>query len=187
MFSVRVPPVAGTLELWSADGALLGEVVLNPEAPVTRQAALMRDSDIVGGFTKVVDHGPRSDKVDILFLAEGYTQSELSRFRQHVTTITNGVSRRAGYREYWDRFNVWRLDVKSRSRGTGANGSPNDTAFETASGISGVDRCVFFANSRGQRAAESLGDQLGADVVIVLANRTTTGACASFSTMYFRP
>ncbi len=178
LFEVRVPAVKGTLGLWASDGSPLGEVELDPSAPVTRRSELLRQGDVMGGAAKIVDHGSASSKVDILFLPEGYRESEMGQFRRHVESITRGLAGRDGYRQYWNRYNVWRQDVKSRSSGTGSSGRPRDTAFETASGISGVSRCVFFANSRGQAAAQSIGDQIGAEVVVVLVNRTQTGACA---------
>lgn len=178
LFSVRVPSAVGRLELRTPDGDDLGSVLVDPDQPITRQAALMRQEDLIGGPVKVVDQGPRSAKADILFLPEGYTESEMASFHRHVNEIVTQLSRQSGYRQHWDGFNIWRQDIRSRTRGTGSSGQPLDTAFETASGISGLERCVYFANSRGLEAARSIGRQIGADATVVLVNSTAHGGCA---------
>ena len=68
LMHVRVPTTPGVLELQSPDGALLGKVAIDPEAPVTRRSMLLRAGDVLGEPVKVVDAGPPSRKVDILFL-----------------------------------------------------------------------------------------------------------------------
>lgn len=178
ILSVRIPNTPGTLSLFDADGESLGTVDVDPDGPRTRTAALMRADDVVGSPIKVVNHGSSSQRVDILFLPEGYTQAELPRFHAHVDAIVAQMQTHPGYREHWAGFNVWRQDVRSRVSGTGIAGRPKDTAFDTAAGISGLERCVFFANPAGARAALQLADDMGADTTVVLVNSTEYGGCA---------
>ena len=178
LFEVDVPTIPGRFELWSSTGDLIAETAFDPDAPISRKSQLMREADIVGAPVKVVNQGSSRDKIDILFLSEGYKSSELSRFHGHVDNIVSKIKRKPVYRDVWSGFNVWRQDVRSRNSGTGSNGSAKDTAFGTAAGISGVSRCVFFTSSQGQQAAKRIGQRVGADVVVVLVNRTQTGACA---------
>lgn len=179
VFDVRVPALAGRLELLNAEGVTLGAVDVDPDAPVTQKMALLRDGDVLGGPVKIVDHGDSSNKVDLLFLPEGYTEAQMAQFHAHVDAIVAQMSTHSGYREHWSGFNIWRQDVQSRTVGTGTGGRPNDTAFDTASGVSGLERCVFFTNPAGIEAARRLGRAVGAEATIVLANSTDHGGCAT--------
>ncbi len=177
LVDIRVPSVAGEIQVWAGE-ELLGMANFDPEGARTIQAELMSEADVLSQPRAVVNHGDRADKIDILFLPEGYTESDLRQFDDHVASITNTLKGESGYRDIWSGINIWRQDVRSRTRGTGTGARALDTAFETARGISGVDRCVFFASSRGQQAARRLGDRMGADVVVVLVNSTEHGGCA---------
>jgi hypothetical protein len=179
IFDVRVPAVAGRLELLGPAGESLGALDMDPEAPVTRSMALMTDADIIGQPVKIVDKGDSSKKVDILFLPEGYQENEMDQFHAHVDEIVAQMQTHSGYREHWDGFNIWRQDVRSRDSGTGSNGRPLRTAFDTAAGVSGLERCVFFTNPAGLGAARRLARNIGADATVVLANSTGHGGCAS--------
>lgn len=179
LLDVRIPALAGTLELIADDGELLGSLDFDPEAPRTQRMELLRQEDVLEGPRKIVDHGPSDQKADILFLPEGYLESELPQFHAHVDAIIAQMSEHPGYRDHWDGFNFWRQDVRSRTQGTGTLGRPVDTAFETASGVTGLERCVFFTNPGGIAAAKRLGDQAGADVTVVLVNTTSYGGCAT--------
>lgn len=177
VFTLRVPTKPGRLELHDEDGVPLGAITLNPDQAV-RRSALMREEDILGPPVKVVDHGSSDQKVDLLFLPEGYTAGELNEFHAHVDHIVGLLQQQSGYSDSWTGFNVWRQDVQSRTSGTGLNGTPIETAFDTASGVAGLERCVFFTNPAGQEAALRLARTAGADATIVLVNSTQFGGCA---------
>lgn len=178
LFDVRVPAVQGRLELQTIEGTSLGSVDFDPDAPVTRQMELMQQSDILSAPGKIVNHGDSAQKLDILFLPEGYTEAEMGEFRRHVDQIVGGLSNYRGIRPYWTGFNIWRQDIRSRTSGVGRDSRPYDTAFETARGVSGVDRCVFFTNPRGQQAARRLARSVGAEATVVIVNSTDHGGCA---------
>ncbi len=175
---VNVPSTAGTLELRGDDGTLLGSVSVDPEQPVTRRSSLLREGDILGDAVKIVSHGPSTAKKDILFLPEGYRERDLDQFRADVARIVQDLSRTPGYRENWAGFNVWRQDVRSRDRGIGG-AAPRDTAFSLSRGATGLDRCVFPASNAAQQAVLNLGNRVGADVIVILANSNSHGGCQS--------
>lgn len=179
IFDVRVPATPGRLELKTAAGDMLGVLDVDPEAPVTRTQALMREEDVIGQPVKIVDHGDPANKVDVLFLPEGYREDQMQQFHAHVQSIVDQMKTHSGYKDHWQGFNFWRQDVRSRTVGAGANGVPVDTAFETAAGVSGLERCVFFANNRGREAALRLGARVGAQATVVLVNSTAHGGCAN--------
>ena len=178
LFDIRVPARAGRLVLKSEAGEVLGEVDIDPNGLESRTMALHNAADVLGGPVKIVDHGDSARKADILFLPEGYTEAEMGDFHAHVDAIVAQLSSHSGYKEHWDGFNIWRQDVRSRTSGTGRGGREIDTAFETASGVSGLERCVFFADADGAQAALRLADQAGADATVVLVNSTGHGGCA---------
>jgi hypothetical protein len=173
---VRVPATAGVLTLYAGE-ELLGAVSVDPDQRVAR-APLMRQEDVLGAPVKVVDGGDPASSVDILFLPEGFQEGDLAGFHATVDGVVDVLSQRAGYREYWSGFNVWRQDVRSRTQGNGSGGQALDTAFETATGVGGVSRCNFFANADGLQAAKDLGERVGADAVVVVVNSWRGTGCA---------
>ncbi len=178
LIDVRIPVAEGRLELTATDGSSLGVLDVDPDAPLTSRQALLNSSDVLGDPVPVLAHGPSSQKADILFLPEGYQEHELPEFHALVDTIVGRLSDVRGYRDHWTGFNVWRQDVRSRNTGTGSNGRPLGTAFDTAQGIGGLSRCVYFATPAGEQAARRLADAAGADATVVLVNSLEGNGCA---------
>jgi len=90
-------------------------------------------------------------------------------------------SGRCRERPFGAHFNGWSQNVRSRDQGIDDpdKGVMKDTAFDFGFGTGDLHRCVFFKTSEGMDLAKRLGAEAGADVVVIIANTTEDGGCAS--------
>jgi len=179
--SIRLPAQAGTLVVRDpATRAELGRAAFNPTIGRIRQA-LANDDDILGAPVEFSTDGDANQAVDLLFLGDGFTEDQLPQFEEASHNLFNAFIAAHYYNFFNARFNGWTQNVRSRE--TGIDDSDNavakDTAFDTGMGMGDLRRCVFPTTSEGQALARKLGQDAGADVVIIISNTTEYGGCAS--------
>jgi len=66
---------------------------------------------------KVVDNGDPSNKVDIVFLPDGYTKDEMELFKKDVQTYANYIFECSPYKENKDKINIWAVLAPSMESG----------------------------------------------------------------------
>jgi hypothetical protein len=119
--------------------------------------------------------GPQADKLDIVFLGDGFTERELPKYRRRVDEYAKGLLAFDPYRRYLDAFNIWRVDVISKASGiTNAGTGVNvDTALQV---VFDGGR-MFTANSEPERHMRELVEGFGLepDVLVVIANDSHYG------------
>ncbi len=69
------------------------------------------------GVTKVVDHGPDSQRWNLAILSDGYLSSEMSRFHTEVDKFLAFLKAEPTFSRIWSGINVHRIDVASVDRG----------------------------------------------------------------------
>ena len=149
----------------------------------TTRSPLMRKGDLRGKPARIMGNLDRGRAVDLLILAEGYTDGQLARFRRDASQISRGfrsiMSRQR--KRFAGQFNVWVQNVRSRSTGIDdpATHRRADTAFDISFGTGDLHRCTWFNTAGGEEAARALGRRAGADITVVLANTTGYGGCAN--------
>ncbi|WP_018691140.1 M64 family metallopeptidase [Algicola sagamiensis] len=127
-------------------------------------------SDVI----KVIDNGHSENRVDLVFVAEGYTTSEIKRFEEDLSGIIEGFFRAPPLSTYQKHFNVW--GVKSISNQSGAgNGSPIDTAFGAHFGCYGIDRLLCVETRKVQQYVGQKLNEEEHDVIVVVVNTTKYG------------
>lgn len=62
--------------------------------------------------------GPRGTQINVVFLAEGYRQSEMGKFRSDIQSASNALFDMSPYKEYKNLFNVYGIEVPSNQSGT---------------------------------------------------------------------
>ena len=67
---------------------------------------------------KIVDNGDFDKKVDLVFLAEGYTETEMDKFERDVQKMIDYLFSQEPYKNYKTRFNVWLVMSPSDESGT---------------------------------------------------------------------
>ncbi len=102
----------------------------------------------VTGTTKIVDHGPASDRFNFVILAEGFRQDELSLFETYTNQLINFLFSSPPFNDLKCAFNIYRINVASDETGAddpAACGGPGTTAatyFDASFCNSGIRRLL---------------------------------------------
>lgn len=67
---------------------------------------------------KVVDNGKPQNKVDVVFIPEGYTKAEMKKFEKDTERFTGYLLNCAPFDKHKTDFNIWRVDAPSVETGT---------------------------------------------------------------------
>ena len=73
--------------------------------------------DQQGEVWAVFEHGPRSEKVDLLVLGDGYTREEMPSYRADVRRVVDALFAHSPFADHREDFNVWAIDVASERSG----------------------------------------------------------------------
>jgi len=77
---------------------------------------------------KIVDGGDQANRIDVVFMGDGYIADEREEFFNDIRRLTNDMFNGDTFRSYLPLFNIWAVFVESNETGIGYNG-PKDTAF----------------------------------------------------------
>jgi hypothetical protein len=146
------------------------------------------------GTTKVVDHGPASLRYNLVFLGDGYSASEMTKYHNDVRDAIDGIYATAPFNERWCGINVYRVDVVSTdsgiddpascSDGSVGSGASVHTYFDaTTCGDGTVRRLVTINNASAFAVASAQVPQF--HMVFVIVNTSlgggSGGAVAKFT------
>lgn len=125
--------------------------------PLLVMAATTFPAAAQGTLRTVEDNGPRSKRINIVFLSEGYTVAQLPTFATHVNTAINYLFSREPWQRYRSYCNVFRIEVASAQSGTdnGGTGGMVNTYFESGFTTPSVSQLLTFS-STGQNKAYAL-------------------------------
>ncbi|WP_445519845.1 M64 family metallopeptidase [Streptomyces sp. NEAU-174] len=128
-----------------------------------------------GAVTKVVDNGPTGNRLDIVFVGDGYTAGELTQFHADVRAHWEEIAAVEPYRTYARLFNVWAVDAVSRQSGVSGDPTPNvvrDTALGSYFWCDNTDRLLCVDQTKVDSYVDNAPE---ADLVMVLANSSMYG------------
>lgn len=145
-------------------------------------------------YTTMVNNGPNSNRVNIVFLGDGYTSSQVGNtYLTHVNSMVNyffdpsNPLNSQPFVRYKNFFNVHRIDVVSNESGADVppEGTFRDTALHASYyGDGSTERLLtiseFHADQYINTAFASAG--FSPDLRIVSVNSTRYGGAGSFST-----
>ena len=146
--------------------------------------------------TNILMNGNNEDRINIVFLGDGYTYEEMDDYIEDVFEVTDGLFLSPPYSNYKNHFNVYAVEVPSNESGTDHPGTASDCGGETNN--------VFYADtyfnstfdSGGTHRALVIDNTFAAytvlsentpdwDIVFLMVNTTmyggTGGAFATFS------
>ena len=129
--------------------------------------------------TTIVQGGPSSSAVDVVFLGDGYTAAELGTYVSDVAAATNHLLAEPPFAALHDRINVHRVDVVSNESGADDEcaGIDRDTALDSAYHSTGSD-CRALYSSSFEKIADAALSAPAADTVMVLVNSAMYGGSA---------
>lgn len=190
-FVVRVPVIEGATDLEIAYGPAelrtantfdlddLARQYFGVEDTVT-EAVTGATFEAIPGYTS----GSSNNRVDILFLAEGYPSSDLRWFRYDTDAFVERFMSTLPFSAYPGHFNFWRLHVPSVGRGADRPVCPDpddegldigsyvNTAFDATYCTSGIWRTLSVDTGKVFQAASQYPNW---DVIITLVQSTLRG------------
>jgi hypothetical protein len=130
---------------------------------------------VTATVTPVEINGPSKNRLDIVFLGDGYAEADQAVFAQNVADNWALVSAREPFSSYRTSFNVWRVDIVSPV--SGVSGDPTqdvqrDTPLSATYWCGGVERLLCVDVGAAQTYAALAPD---VDQIAVIANSTKYG------------
>ena len=150
----------------------------------------------VVGLHKIVDHGPNSQRYNIVIMGDGYQASEQAKCATDVQTFVDLLRATAPYTDLWCGINVFRIDVVSTDSGA----DDPATCGDGSTGSGATPRTYFdstFCSDGNTRRLLSCNDDTAHDlaiaqvpeahIIMVIVNTTeyggsSDGRVAKFST-----
>ena len=126
----------------------------------------------------VENNGPRSQRVNIVFLSEGYTAAELPAFASHVNAARDYLFSREPWMQYRSYCNVFRIEIASNESGAdnGTAGGAADTYFSAGFNNVDVPQLLTIEGTGPSRAYALLNQHVPEyHVAIVLVNDAKYG------------
>jgi len=153
------------------------------------------DGYIVGSH-KIVDHGPNSQRFNVVVLGDGYRSSELAQFATDTDNFINLLKATDPYPDIWCGFNVFRIDVVSTDSGaddpsscsdgtTGSGASPKTYFDSTFCSDGNVRRLLSCNDDTAQNVASTYVPENHLTIVIVNTSEyggSSDGRVAKLST-----
>lgn len=123
---------------------------------------------------KILDNGGSADKVDLVFIAEGYTEEEQEKFFKDAERFSDALFDCPPFDTCKDRFNVWAVGTVSEDSGTSSSGTGvyKNTALKTGYYTFGLDRYLTTSDMKAIRDAVW---NVPCDAVFLLINTDTYG------------
>ena len=129
----------------------------------------------------VQNNGPRSERINIVFLSEGYTAADMPNFATHVNTAINFLFSKEPWAQYRSYCNVFRIEIASNQSGcdngntSGANGV-RDTYFNSGFNTPTVSQLLTLGSGGSTKAFNLLNTHVPEyDVPVVIVNDTKYG------------
>jgi IgA Peptidase M64 len=158
------------MEVFSEDGSIT-RIQVPPEIGVMAKPLTAPPSAEV---ITIQSSGANTNRVDLVFIGDGYTSAELDIYSQHVQNRWNEIISTEPFATYKDYFNVYQVNVISPE--SGVDNDPWNTNRETALDMTfwcaGMDRLLCVDVSKAWQYASNAP---GVDQIIVLANSNQYG------------
>ncbi len=132
------------------------------------------------GVVAVQAAGDPTQRLDLVFLGDGYRADEMDVFADDVDRVVAYLASIEPWSRYGTLLNVWRVEVPSAESGASHDelGTRVDTAFECAYGCGDIDRLICCEEGKVLDAAARVGAY---DGVMVLVNDPTYGGSGGFT------
>src|SRR4051812_17908230 len=127
----------------------------------------------------LLTNGPTAQRLNIVFLSEGYTTSDLAHYRSDAITMLNAFLTTPPLREYSNYFNAFAISVPSNQSGSD-HYTPTtnlvDTYFNSRYDSSGIQRLITIDGTGSSRVNALLAQFMPEyDIVALVVNDTQYG------------
>lgn len=123
---------------------------------------------------KIAHSGNHHKKVDIAFLAEGYTSKDMKKFRADVEKVWNYICSISPFDANKEQFNIWAVESPSEEQGTDVPGEGiyRNTIFNSTFYTFNTDRYLTTTDMKSMHDAAA---GVPADQIFVLVNTERYG------------
>jgi len=87
------------------------------------------NTQVADDIRKIVDNGPPSNRIDVVFMGDGYTLSQRELHFSDMARLTRDMFNGETFVSYLPVFNIWGVHRESKESGIGINSTPKNTAF----------------------------------------------------------
>lgn len=147
-------------------------------------AALGLSSHAVGAATllPLLANGPSSNRVDVVFLSEGYTSTQNAKFLSDTTNALNLLLSQEPFNQYRGSFNAFAIFVASNQSGSDHGTSKVDTYFNSSYDPVSDYIITIPTSSLGQGRVDALIQSLipESDLEVLLVNDPNPGGSDGF-------
>jgi hypothetical protein len=121
--------------------------------------------------------GDAANRLDIVFLGDGYTSAEMAKFASDVNAAVAGMLAQSPFAEYRNYLNIWRIEVASAESGASHpnQGITRNTAFSASYGCGGIERLICLNTSSVLSVVQASMPANERDFLVVLVNDTEYG------------
>jgi len=149
--------------------AKLYETEIDPDNYFIRKEKPLNTS-----FTKIYYAGDPATNVDLAFIAEGYKDDEMVKFREDVTRMADILFSEPPFKKYRNKFNIWAVEAVSTDSGTDIPGERTyvNTALNTSFYTFGLDR---YLTTQDMKSVNDYAAVVPHDNIIVLINSDKYG------------
>lgn len=120
-------------------------------------------------------NGPSASRFDLVFVGDGYTESQLGTFSQHVQSTFAEIMSIEPFKSHRRQFNVWQVNVPSPQSGVDNDprfGINRDTALDMGFWCGNTERLLCVNETKANQYAAQAAD---VEQVLALANSTKHG------------
>ncbi len=151
------------------------EMEINPSNPFIRKDKPMKYSSY-----KFLDNGNSSDKVDIVIVPEGYTKSELEKFKKDVEKFVQSLFNSSPFKENKSNFNIWVIESPSEESGTDIprTGEWKNTIVNTSFYTFDTERYLMTEDNKTLR---DLAGNVPYDLIYIMVNTSKYGGGAIYN------
>lgn len=135
-------------------------------------ALLLSAPPVPEAVTIIRNNGPVANRVNLVILGDGYTESELSRYATDVDVLVADMFRQPPFSDYASYFNVLRVDVISPVSGVShpERGVTVPSALGSTYNCNGIQRLICTSNALVNQVLARSVPADSRDMVLVVVN-----------------
>jgi len=159
------------LSMRKKDGSfsIIYETIIDPSDYFIR-----KEDPVKAIATKIYDGGNPQESVDLAFIAEGYKEEEMMKFREDVKMMADILFSESPFNDYRGKFNIWAIEAISQDSGTDIPGEKiyANTALNSSFYTFNLDR---YLTTQDISTVNDYAALVPHDNIVILINSTRYG------------
>lgn len=154
---------------------ILWEAELNPKSENISRSKLKHNK-----INKILNNGDPAKKVDLVFIGDGYSESEQAKFKADAFRFAKALFTFKPFAKHKEDFNIWTINIESKVSGTSMpdKGINKGTALASSFNTFGVPRYLTCQNMKPIRDAVW---ETPCDLIFILVNTERYGGAGMYN------